>query len=106
MRKPRIITASVALLAAIVPGIVQAQAPAPSSTTAATDQVEVLLREGNELARQWRLQEAEAKYQAAAELDRSYMTIGNVGLMQGEQGKWRDAAQHLWLAMNLFPPEG
>ncbi|MGK4001869.1 hypothetical protein WMF31_04555 [Sorangium sp. So ce1036] len=74
----------------------------PASSSAG-ERAAQLYREGNRLYDQARFVEAEARYQAAWDLQRSFDVAGNLGNVELEVNQPRDAAEHLTYALETFP---
>lgn len=80
-----------------------ALAPSAYAQGASADE---LLKQGNELAKKDRWAEAEALFRQAFELKKSYDIAGNLGVAETNNGKCRDAAEHLDYALSTFPANG
>jgi hypothetical protein len=65
-----------------------------------------LYKKGNELYDKGKFGDAETMYRAAFELRQSFEIAGNLGDVEIIQGKHREAADHLALALREFPPSG
>src|SRR5580704_8866675 len=81
------------------------QTPAPGSD-AASAQADDLTHRGVDLLKKHQWAEAEDLFRQAWALKRSYDIAGNLGLAEAGLGKWRDAAEHLTLAIATFPANG
>jgi tetratricopeptide (TPR) repeat protein len=64
------------------------------------------LSEGNKAFKDGKFAEAEKAYQEAFALKRVYDIAGNLAMAEFAQSKHRDAAEHLALAIRLFPVTG
>jgi tetratricopeptide (TPR) repeat protein len=98
----------VAASAALSAGPAHAQPPqqaAPLSAEAAA-RADELFKAGNNDVRQQKWVEAEAKFIAAFELNRSYDIAANLGHTQFRLGKHREAAEHLQFALRSWPITG
>lgn len=73
------------------------------STSGVVERAAELYREGNELYDQGKFIEAEARYQEAWNLQRSFDVAGNLGNVELEVQQPRDAAEHLSYALEIFP---
>ncbi|WP_437777693.1 hypothetical protein [Sorangium sp. So ce1097] len=62
-----------------------------------------LYREGNQLYDEGKFVEAEARYQAAWDLQQSFDVAGNLGNVELEVNQPREAAEHLLYALETFP---
>ena len=82
-------------------GLSMAQ-PATDPNQRATE----LYKKGNELYDKGKFADAETMYRAAFELRQSFEIAGNLGDVEMIQGKPREAAEHLALALREFPPSG
>jgi hypothetical protein len=92
------------LLAAIAaPAIARAQV-APSE--AASNEADALAKRALEALKRDSYAEAESFLRQALRLKRSYDIIANLGLAETGLGKWRDAAEHLAVALATFPVSG
>lgn len=81
--------------------------PAGAGPTAtepdAAERAAALYREGNTLYDQNKYVEAEARYQAAWDIQRSFDVAGNLGNVELVVKQPRDAAEHLSYAIEIFP---
>ncbi|WP_437305076.1 hypothetical protein [Sorangium sp. So ce388] len=75
----------------------------PPATSIAGERAAQLYREGNQFYDEARFVEAEARYQAAWDLQQSFDVAGNLGNVELEVGQPRDAAEHLQYALDIFP---
>jgi tetratricopeptide (TPR) repeat protein len=83
-----------------------ARPPAASSAAAepgAAERAAALYREGNTLYDQNKHLEAEARYQAAWDIQRSFDVAGNLGNVELVVKQPREAAEHLSYAIEIFP---
>ena len=80
--------------------------PALAQGADATTQAAQLYQEGNALYDQGKYTQAEAKYQAAWDLQKSFDVAGNLGNVEMLIGQHRDAAEHLSYALSTFPLGG
>lgn len=116
MRKPSLRSPHLFLVCATVllgSSVASAAGKARLESTTPTDGVPVsasvseraaqLYREGNKLYDQARFVEAEARYQAAWDLQRSFDVAGNLGNVELEVNQPREAAEHLTYALEAFP---
>ncbi|WP_437277072.1 hypothetical protein WME90_38390 [Sorangium sp. So ce375] len=116
MRKPFLKYPSLLLLSAAVllgPSAALAAGEARLMPTSPTDAVPAtsrageraaqLYREGNRFYDEARFAEAEARYQAAWDLQQSFDVAGNLGNVELEVNQPREAAEHLLYALNTFP---
>ncbi|WP_437481489.1 hypothetical protein WME75_37805 [Sorangium sp. So ce1014] len=78
-------------------------ADAPAANSSAGERAAQLYREGNRFYDEARFVEAEARYQAAWDLQQSFDVAGNLGNVELEVGQPREAAEHLLYALNTFP---
>ncbi|WP_437966209.1 hypothetical protein WMF04_42450 [Sorangium sp. So ce260] len=78
-------------------------ADAPAATSSEGERAAQLYREGNRFYDEARFAEAEARYQAAWDLQRSFDVAGNLGNVELEVSQPREAAEHLLYALNTFP---
>ncbi|WP_437545308.1 hypothetical protein WME97_39060 [Sorangium sp. So ce367] len=76
---------------------------APPATSRAGERAAQLYREGNRFYDEARFAEAEARYQAAWDLQQSFDVAGNLGNVELEVNQPREAAEHLLYALNIFP---
>ncbi|WP_437568871.1 hypothetical protein [Sorangium sp. So ce542] len=116
MRKPFLKYAPLFLLCSMVvlaPGVAAATGKArlmptsptdaPAATSSAGERAAQLYREGNRFYDEARFVEAEARYQAAWDLQQSFDVAGNLGNVELEVNQPREAAEHLLYALNTFP---
>jgi hypothetical protein len=80
----------------------QGSQPAPLKPDAAA-RADDLFKAGMSDVKQQKWAEAEVKFQAALELNRSYDVAANLGQTQYRLGKYRDAAEHLSFAVRNWP---
>ncbi|MCC6556134.1 MAG: hypothetical protein IT372_24505 [Polyangiaceae bacterium] len=89
------------------PGPTSRDAPAAKQTTnasaSAAERAAQLYAEGNAFYDQGKYREAEARYQAAWDLQQSFDVAGNLGNVEMLVGQPRDAAEHLSHAMKIAP---
>jgi hypothetical protein len=91
----------------LVPASAVAQtAGAAAHDQAASDRADDLVKRAVALVKKDRHGEAEPLLREAWGLKRSYDIAGNLGLVEAELGRWREAAEHLRFAMNSFPTSG
>lgn len=93
-------------LVSLAPLTARADGPAPAAAPASDDDPEVLYRKGNEAYRAGQLEDAYAYYLRAFAQKKSYDVAGNLGAVELELGKARDAAEHLALSAREFPVNG
>jgi hypothetical protein len=79
--------------------------PAQAGDDATARSVE-LYGKGNKLYDEGKLAEAEAAYQAAWDLRKSFDLAGNLGDVELKLGQYRDAAEHFSYALKEFPAGG
>jgi hypothetical protein len=90
--------------AAVLAGLLTYAQPALAQTQAgATDQARELFEQGAALYKQSRWVEAEAQFQKAWDLRRSFDVAANLGDCEIEVGQFREAAEHLAYAVREFP---
>lgn len=65
-----------------------------------------LYKKGNEFYDKGKFADAEMMYRAAFELRQTFEIAGNLGDVEMIQGKPREAAEHLSMALREFPPSG
>lgn len=70
------------------------------------DRAAELLKRGNALSRAGKLAEALQAYAAAWVIQESYPVAANLGNLELNLGKYRDAAEHLAFAVRSFPSDG
>jgi tetratricopeptide (TPR) repeat protein len=75
-------------------------------TTDPNQRATELYKKGNEFYDKGKFADAETMYRAAFELRQSFEIAGNLGDVEMIQGKPREAAEHLALALREFPPSG
>lgn len=80
-------------------------APAWAQTVSA-EGAETSFRRGNELYKQQRWAEAEAAYEEAFRRTRAHDIAANLGYAELNQGKHREAAEHLSFAVRSWAPTG
>ncbi|KYF66334.1 hypothetical protein [Sorangium cellulosum] len=73
------------------------------ATSRAGERAAQLYREGNRFYDEGRFVEAEARYQAAWDLQQSFDVAGNLGNVELEVNQPREAAEHLVYALDTFP---
>ncbi|WP_437956491.1 hypothetical protein WME76_34545 [Sorangium sp. So ce119] len=73
------------------------------ATSRAGERAAQLYREGNQFYDEGRFAEAEARYQAAWDLQQSFDVAGNLGNVELEVNQPREAAEHLLYALDTFP---
>ncbi|WP_437286484.1 hypothetical protein [Sorangium sp. So ce406] len=73
------------------------------ATSPAGERAAQLYREGNQFYDEGRFAEAEARYQAAWDLQQSFDVAGNLGNVELEVNQPREAAEHLLYALDTFP---
>jgi hypothetical protein len=81
-------------------------APGPGAATSPEDRAAALYAEGNAFYDQGKYTQAEAKYQAAWNIQKSFDVAGNLGNVEMMVGQPRDAAEHLTYALKTFPLGG
>lgn len=93
---------------AAAPASASAPDPASAASTAQSpgDRAAQFYKEGNALYDQGKYKEAEAKYQAAWDIQQSFDVAGNLGNAEMLIGQPRDAAEHLSYALHTFPLGG
>ncbi len=86
----------------------QAARPATPATPSGTDDERAAkwLSEGNKAFKDGKFAEAERAYKEAFALKPVYDIAGNLAMAEFAQSKHRDAAEHLALAIRLFPVTG
>jgi hypothetical protein len=86
----------------------QAAPAADAKPAAATseERAALLYEEGNKFYDEGKYKEAEAKYQAAWDMARSFDIAGNLGNVEMMIGQPREAAEHLAYALKIFPLGG
>ena len=67
--------------------------------TAGADQADDHFQQGTKLAEAGKAPEAEEAFEKAWSLRKAWDIAANLGLMEAEQGKWTEAAEHLHYAM-------
>jgi tetratricopeptide (TPR) repeat protein len=77
--------------------------PDAGAATSPEDRAAKLYAEGNALYDQGKHTQAEAKYQAAWDLRKSFDVAGNLGNVEVQVGQHRDAVEHLTYALQTFP---
>lgn len=83
-----------------------AAAPTDPASGTPGDRAAQFYQEGNALYDQGKYKEAEAKYQAAWDIQQSFDVAGNLGNVEMLVGQPRDAAEHLSYALRTFPLGG
>ncbi len=103
-RTPALLLVASALFAS---ASAQAQQGLPTSGLAApSDEADDLFKKGKALFAEGKKQEAYEAYKRAFELKKSYDIAGNLGNVELELGKSRDAAEHLAYCVEHFPTTG
>jgi hypothetical protein len=85
---------------------VQAAPPPPGDPAAILTRARQLFTEGNKLYDESKLPQAEAAYLEAWKLKKSYDLAGNLGNVEADLKKWRQAAEYLSYAIREFPAGG
>lgn len=80
--------------------------PAQAGDDDATARSAELYGKGNKLYDEGKLAEAEAAYQAAWDVRKSFDLAGNLGDVELQLGQYRDAAEHFSYALKEFPAGG
>jgi hypothetical protein len=80
-----------------------APAPAPAGST---DQADTLFRQGNALYKQQKYAEAKAAFEQAFHLKKAHDIAANLAYAEMKLNLFRDAAEHLSLAVRIWPPTG
>lgn len=70
------------------------------------ERVAQLVAEGNAAVEAGKFEDAVAKYTEAQSLKANYDVAGNLGAVEMELHRYRDAAQHLWDSLRDYPPTG
>jgi hypothetical protein len=81
-------------------------APALSRPQGAASGADDYFRQGKSLVREGKLEEAQRAYLAGYRLRKGYDIAGNLGSVELELGKPRDAAEHLAFCLKNFPATG
>jgi hypothetical protein len=88
-------------------GSKKASAPEPPPPTGTVDErASKWLSQGNKAFKEGKFAEAERAYHEAFTLKQVYDIAGNLAMAEFAQSKHRDAAEHLALAIRLFPVTG
>jgi hypothetical protein len=82
------------------------EASARPPRDAAAVQADEYFRQGKALVKQGRLEDAYRAYLAGYQLRQGYDLAGNLGNVELELGKPRDAAEHLAFCLKIFPATG
>lgn len=106
MRRSNTLLLSLALcLTALAPAHA-ADPPPGSSSTPESDKADALFRDGNVLYKQQKFAEAKALYESAYRLKASHDIAANLAYAEMRLGDNRSAAEHLSVAVRLWPPTG
>jgi tetratricopeptide (TPR) repeat protein len=83
-----------------------AEPPPGSSSSPESDKADALFRDGNVLYKQQKFAEAKALYESAYRLKASHDIAANLAYAEMRLGDNRSAAEHLSVAVRLWPPTG
>jgi PEGA domain len=108
MKLPLVLVLTLAPAAMAVASIAHADPPAVFivSEKQASDRADELVNRALALGNKDRYAEAEPLLREAWELKHSYDIAANLGIVQANLGKWREAAEHLAFALKTFPTNG